>query len=133
MKKKLRGKTQTWRTSKSLPEFILGLTEAQHDTGLGNNVLLPASFLGLLQDRQALPKSRPPVPDVRRQALNGLDVVREDVEAAIGHQRDHVEVAAEVARQRLDEQGRLLLLDLADGLDQVPGAAIGQVVAVDGG
>lgn len=59
--------------------------------------------------------------------------MRIHIQPALGHHLDHVQVAAEVTRQGLDQQGRLLGLDAADGLGEVMGAAVGQVVAVDAG
>lgn len=118
-------------TSQSIPQLLLDLAKAQHDARLGNDVSLALYILDVLQHLQALPESCPRVPHIRRQTLGRLDIVREDVQSTLRHQPDHVEIAREVARQRLHQQIRLLLLDLADRLGEMPRAPIGQVVAVD--
>lgn len=119
-------------TAQHVPELRLRLSQAEHDTRLGDDIIaLEPLHLG--QHLQALPEGCPPVTNVRRQPLDRLDIVGIDVQPALGHDLDHVQVAAEVAGQGLDQQGGLLGLDAADGLGEVVGAAVSQVVAVHAG
>jgi hypothetical protein len=114
-----------------LPQLLLLLAEAQHDARLGDE--LGVRLLGDAQHVERLAEVRAAVAHVRRQALGGLDVVREDVEARVCDELDHFRIAGVVADQGFDEHGGRFLLDLHDCLDGVARAAIGQVVAVHDG
>ena len=109
------------------------LAEPQHQARLGHDALGAPHRLHVLEHAQALPKVRPPVPHVRRQALHRLHVVRVHVHAALGHDPHRVQVAHEVARQRLDQQARLLGLDAPHRLREVARPAVRHVVPVDVG
>lgn len=120
-------------TPQGVHDFVLLLAQAEHDARLGDDALLAPHVLDVLQHLETLPEGGPPVADIRRQALDGLDVVCVDIKTALGDNLDHVEVASEVARQGLDQQRGLLVLNLADRLGEMPRAAVDEVVAVDAG
>lgn len=118
-------------------DLVLLLAEAEHDARLGDDAVAVAVVvsaldrLDVLEHGEALAEGGAAVAHVGREGLDGLDVVRVDVEPAARHERHHVQVAPEVAGQGLDEQARLLGLDAPDGLGEVARAAVGEVVAVD--
>ena len=87
----------------------------------------------MAEDGDALAEGGASVADERGELLDGLDVVRVDVEAAGGHELHCCQVTTEIARQGLDKHLWRLELDAADGVGKVAGAAVGQVVAVDRG
>lgn len=84
----------------------------------------------MIQHLQALAECRPAIAHIRSKALHSLNVVRIHIQSTLGHNLDHVQVTAEVSRQSLDKQCRLLLLNLANRLCKVSGTAVGQIIAV---
>ena len=81
---------------------------------------------------ERLPVAGARVADLAREALDGLEILREHVEAGVDDRRDVGEVAGEVRRQRLDGRLRAARLDRADAVGVVARAAVGQIVAIDG-
>jgi len=115
------------------PQLRLRLPEPEHDARLRDQPRL--RLLRARQHRQRLPERRAPVPHLRRQRLHRLHVVRVHVQPRPRHHGHHVQVAREVARQRLDEDLApaalaALRLDARDRLGEVVRAAVRQVVAV---
>lgn len=121
---------QDLHTFKRLPQLVLRLTQPQHQTRLRNQPLI--RHLRRFQHAQTLPKLRPPIPHTRRQLLHRLHVMRIDIQPALRHDLDHLQIARIVARQRLHQHRRRLLLDFHDRLREMVRAAVAQVVAVHG-
>lgn len=87
----------------------------------------------MVEHLERLAESSPPITHIRRQALDRLNIVSIHIKAALSDNLDHVEIAAKVTSQRLDQQRGLLVLNLADSFGKVPGAAVDEVVTVDAG
>ena len=114
-----------------LQDLFVGLAQADHDAALGRHAR--HLLLEVLQQVQAegVVGARP---RFLVQARRGLQVVvhhvgrrgLQDVQRAVG-------AAAEVGHQDLDPGLRRQLARLADAVDEVAGAAVAQVVAVDAG
>src|SRR2546426_940640 len=67
------------------------------------------------------------------QALDGLDVVVEDIDGRIDDGAHRVEVSLEIRDERLDEHVRTPDLDFSNRLREVRRAAVCKVVPVHGG
>ena len=116
-------------------DLVLLLTDTKHDRALGEDLLVGSLSVGLCgtEDFERLAEPGSAITDKRRAALDGLDVVRKDVKARGGHRADGLlALASKVRREGLDEDLGRLLLDLGDRRGNVRGAAVGEVVAVDG-
>mmetsp|Transcript_23274 Transcript_23274/g.57784 ORF Transcript_23274/g.57784 Transcript_23274/m.57784 type:complete len:274 (+) Transcript_23274:244-1065(+) len=112
-----------------LPHLRVRLPQPQHHARLRHQPR--HHLLRARQHRQALRVPRAAVADRGLQALHGLDVVREDVEAGRRDEVDAGEVAGKVRGQRLDHELGLRALDLTDSVGEVLRAAVRDVVAVN--
>ena len=112
-----------------LDHLLVGLAEADHEAGLGHDVVA-AHRLGVAQHAQRALPARAATRD-RVQARRDLDVVVEDVGALGDDLGQRHLLAAEVGGQDLDLALGRLAADLADDADEGAGAVVGQVVAVD--
>src|SRR5713226_429989 len=119
------------KVAHGLEDLLAGLPEAEHDRGLREEAvphpLRPA------EDPESLRVVRPPVSDDRLEAFHGLDVVVEDVDACIDDGSHSLEVPLEIRDEGLDQEVGPATFDLPDGLCEVRGAAIREVVPVDRG
>src|SRR5689334_13696320 len=109
----------------------VGLPEADHEPGLGRD-LVAAHRLGVLEHAQRALPPRAAARD-RVQPRRDLDVVVEDVRPLGDDLRERHHLAAEVGRQHLDLAAGRLAADLADDADEGGRAVVGQVVAVHAG
>lgn len=108
------------------------LAQSQHDARLRHQ--LRSDALRMLQHRQALSERRPPVPHERRQRFDRLDVVRVYVQAAAGYDGYTLKIPGEVTGKGFDERPPVrLCFDAGDGVGEVVGAAVGEIVPVDTG
>ena len=111
-----------------LGDFVVGFADADHDAGLGDEVLFfraaeeldGAVVLGLGAD-------------VAVAAGDGLEVVSEDVGLGVEDGLEVVGIALEIGDEDFDLCVGGGLADGADGVGPDGGAAVGQLVAVDGG
>src|SRR5688572_21025203 len=117
--------------AEALLELVVRLAEAEHEARLRDRAR--RDLLEALEDRERELVAAARVAHLALEAAHDLEVVREDVRAAPGHDIDRVEVAHEVAGEDLDEDRRVARLQLADGAGDVLGAAVREVVAVDHG
>ena len=87
-------------------------------------------FLDPLQqpDRMEIARARPHREIARR---HGFQIVVEDVGLCRRDDLERAFLAQEIRRQDLDRRGRAARADRADGLREMLGAAVGEIVAVD--
>ena len=71
--------------------------------------------------------------DERGEALDGLEVVVEDVRAGVHDASDGAVVVVEIGDEDFDDDLRVRIADGFDGLGEMLGSAVAQVVAGDGG
>lgn len=117
-------------TLQCIPKLLLGLTQSKHDTRLCNDIIA-LEPLHFTQDRQTLPERRSAIAHIWRQGLSRLNIVCIHIEATLGHNLDHIQVATEITRQRLHQERRLLALYPANRLCEMPRAAVRQVIPVN--
>ena len=86
--------------------------------------------LGKPQDLDRLFIARARIAHRVRQALHGLDILREYLQPGVDHGRDVRLDAVEVGRQGLDRRRRVLAFDFAHALRVVARAEVRQVVAI---
>ena len=84
------------------------------------------------QHRERLIVACPLVAHVRRQAPDGLQIVREDVGPCVDDDVDRGEIAAVIAAENLDSSSGHALVNRAHGIGEDQCAAVGEIVAVDG-
>ena len=110
--------------------FLAGLAETEHDRGLREEII-PHPLRGP-EDLQTLCVIRAAVTNGCLETLDGLDVVIEDIHTRIDDGSHGLEVPLEVRDERFHEQLRAAGLDLPHGLCEVAGAAVREVVPIDG-
>ena len=112
-------------------DLVQRLAQAEHDARLGGDVRVAGLELLDEVQRPLIVRSRARLPVEPR---HGLEVVVEDVRRGVFQdlERD-VHAPAEVRHQDLDADLRIARACLPDALHEVAGAAVAQVVAVDGG
>ena len=81
-------------------------------------------------DRMEIARARTHAEIARR---HGLQIVVEDVGLGRDHDFERAVLAQEIGRQDLDRGGRASRADGADGLREMLGAAVGEIVAIDRG
>src|SRR5438552_3616294 len=114
-----------------LDNFGVGLAQADHESRFCRHGRVPA--LELLQQRERVPVIAAG-PCLFIQAGHRLQVVIHDVGWCGGEDLERaVEAAAEIGNQNFDGRARTVFPDGADAVDEVLGAAVAQVVAVDAG
>ena len=111
-------------------DLVVGLAEAEHEARLRQHV--GAMPLREREHVERLPVTGTRVAHLARQPLDGLEILREHVDAGVDDGRDVGELAGEIRRQRLDGRLRAARLDRADAIGVMARAAVGQVVAIDG-
>ena len=113
-----------------LQHFVALLAKPDHDAGFGEDRRI--DFLDPLQqpDRMEIARARPHVEIARR---HGFQIVVEHVGLRRHHDFERAVLAQEIRRQDLDGGGRAARADRANGLSEMLGAAIGEIVAVDRG
>jgi len=111
-------------------DFVVGFAQAEHKAALDEGALGACGHGG--QDSQ-----RPVVvggaADLGGEAAGGFDVVVEHVGSGGADDVEGVEAALEVGGEDFDSGGGQAVAEGMDGAGEVPGAAIGEVVAGDGG
>ena len=112
-------------------DFLVGFAEADHQAGLGRN--LRVARLELLEEFQRV-RVVGAGAGLLVEARHGFQVVVEHVgQGAAEHVERDFHAAAEIGHQRFDGGGRRQFARVADDVDEVLGAAVTQVVAVDAG
>src|SRR5690606_11127601 len=114
-----------------LEDLLVGLAESDHQARLGGHAGHAPPELLQQPERMRVVGAGPGLPIEPRHRLEVVvhDVRRrrlEDLERAL-------EPAPEVGHEDLDAGGRRELADPPDAFDEMPGAAVAQVVAVDAG
>jgi len=107
--------------------------------GLGRAARLSAALrahaaaLVELQHLERLAVGGAPVAHARRQALHRLEIVRRDRGQGVDDHLQRIARALEIRRQHLDQRSRRLPAQLDDGLGEVGGASVRQLVPVHRG
>ena len=113
-----------------LQHFVALLAQAQHDPRLGEHRRI--EFLHPLQQPQRMEIARArPHREIERG--HGFQIVVEHVGLGRDHDLQRAVLAQEVGRQHLDGGLRATLADGADGVGEMLGAAVGEIVAVNRG
>ncbi len=104
------------------------LAEAEHNAGFCDE----AAALGVAQHAAATIIARLHA-NRFLQTLNGFNVVVKNIRSGIEHEIDLIKVSLEVWHEHLNRAVRIFMLGRANGGGPDAGAAVGEVVAGDGG
>ena len=121
-------------TSERILNLAILFAKPKHHARLGDNVAFAPDSLGLLQYTEALSKRRPSITHIWRQSLHRLDIMRKHIKPTLRDRPHAIQLAPEIARQRLDQHSALaLFLDQPNRLRNMRSTAVWQVVAVNNG
>ena len=112
-------------------DFVAALAEAEHDAALGRDLAIDHR-LGFFQHAEAALVLRARA-DERGEAFDRFDVVVEDVRACIHDHLQRPVAVIEIGHEHLDDDRRVCGADCFDGLFEMLGATIAQVVTGNGG
>ena len=114
-----------------LEDFGFGFAEAEHDAAFGGD-LAAGHFFGAFEDVETAVVLGAAA-DERGEALDGFEVVIEDVGAGVDDGLEGVIAAVEVRDEDFDDDAGVFAADGFDGACEVEGTAVLEVVAGDGG
>src|SRR5450759_1319517 len=113
--------------AEDLEQLILGLPEADHKAGLGDQRRSERLHVAKQREAVCVDRFRP---DPGVQAWDGLRVVVEDVRPGLDHRPNRLEVSLEIGGQNLDRRTGAAAADRPDRAGEDARASVFQVVPV---